>query len=496
MGSWINCIQIHDGSEKLIICNVYRSPSSSVSVFCDNILELADKLVDIEQISSYILDILNEIAPMKRKLIKFNWKNKPWINEQVINTMKQRDNAFKIARISQSSIDLNNYKILRNKVVHELRENKKKYYEYHIDNNKRKPQKMWKTLKDLIGDKKRNYSEICEIKFGSEAIADEQLITNKMNEYFISSIENIVSEIDNQNSNYKNGNNEILCKWEVFEDVDYDIIDKVINGLDCRKGSKNEINARLVKLIWKTKSDIILYMIKSSLKFGIVPHDWKISTIIPIQKVAGSVRVEDLRPINTLPLYEQILEHIVKIQLSKFIDDNNIINPEQSGFRRNHSCETALQHSIINWRKDLDKGLFIGVVFVDFARAFETINRDILIQILYESGIDGVLGTDCKLFADDMRLAVSCNNINMIENKLNNSLGLLSEWLSQHQLKINVKKTVYMIIHDQRLKDVRNKCKLFINGSELKYVRETKYLGIMIDDNLNFSSNAVYGMKS
>lgn len=54
------------------------------------------------------------------------------------------------------------------------------------------------------------------------------------------------------------------------------------------------------------------------------------------------------------------------------------------------------------------------------------------------------------------------------------------------------KKTVYMVLHDQRIKNIRNKCKLMVNNHELKYVIETKYLGVIIDDNLTFNQNADY----
>ncbi|CAD6206468.1 GSCOCG00012692001-RA-CDS, partial [Cotesia congregata] len=43
-------IQIHNEDEKLFICNLYRSPSSSVNNFCDVILELADNLIDLGKI--------------------------------------------------------------------------------------------------------------------------------------------------------------------------------------------------------------------------------------------------------------------------------------------------------------------------------------------------------------------------------------------------------------------------------------------------------------
>lgn len=199
-------------------------------------------------------------------------------------------------------------------------------------------------------------------------------------------------------------------KWELFDEIDINMLNKIISSFDNKKGSKNDVNVKILNLIWNSKCDIILYMIKNSLKLGHVPSEWKISKITPIQKVIGSNKIEDRRPINTLPVYEQVLEEVVKIQLIKFIDDNRIINPEQSGFRKGHSCETALQHSIMRWRKNLDKGLYTGVVFVDFARAFETINRNKLLNILHNIGIQGTVLKWLKSYLSERKQRVKFQN--------------------------------------------------------------------------------------
>lgn len=104
-------------------------------------------------------------------------------------------------------------------------------------------------------------------------------------------------------------------------------------------------------------------------------------------------------------------------------------------------------------------------------------------------------GMDVKLFADDFMISFDGFSLHVIEKKLSDCLDKLYHWISKNQLKINIKKSVFMIIHDQRIKNIRNNCKLLINGHTLNYVSETKYLGIIIDDNLNFKQNAEYTMK-
>ncbi|XP_057339376.1 uncharacterized protein LOC130676884 [Microplitis mediator] len=369
-GSWINCIQFCNGNEKLVLCNLYRSPSSSINIFCDKILEIAEQIMDtgklimlgdfnidvrrndfyarkltdemsylglkqnietptrltfdsqtiidlvftnfkiksvvmttpkvsdhniiyiqidgmndvdsntivysrdfkhfndevfqtevlnkfdnwqtelcinnnnndcinfnltVERISSSVLDVLDKMAPFKEKIINYKWINKPWIDNKAIEMIKNKDESYRVAMKSKDIAAINNYKLLRNKVVNELRTKKKQYYENNISINKNNPHQI-------------NYDNSCNKT--SEKINEEQSI----------------------------------IKWETFDEVEFNVVDKIINNLDTKKGSKNDVNANILKLVWDVKSDVIIYMINNSLKLGLVPSIWKISTVTPIQK--------------------------------------------------------------------------------------------------------------------------------------------------------------------------------------------------------------------
>jgi hypothetical protein len=64
--------------------------------------------------------------------------------------------------------------------------------------------------------------------------------------------------------------------------------------------------------------------------------------VIPIQKVSKTMKSDEFRPINMLPVYEKAMESVVKDQLSAFIDENNILIEQQSGFWKSHACSAAL----------------------------------------------------------------------------------------------------------------------------------------------------------
>lgn len=69
------------------------------------------------------------------------------------------------------------------------------------------------------------------------------------------------------------------------------------------------------------------------------------------------------------------------MQIDRYCEHNIIIEC-QSGFRNSYSCETALQSVISEWKRAISADKKIGVVFLDYHRAFETIDKKVLIAKL------------------------------------------------------------------------------------------------------------------
>jgi len=87
------------------------------------------------------------------------------------------------------------------------------------------------------------------------------------------------------------------------------------------------------------------------------------------------------RPINVLPIFEKVLELVVKEQLEMYLETNGIITKHQSGFRKYYSCETAIQTVIDEWKLIVSEGKMVRIIFMDIKRAFKTIDRERLLKI-------------------------------------------------------------------------------------------------------------------
>ncbi|CAB4041085.1 Hypothetical predicted protein [Paramuricea clavata] len=149
----------------------------------------------------------------------------------------------------------------------------------------------------------------------------------------------------------------------------------------------DKISTKLIKQAGDTITESLLEVFNISLRTGIFPDDWKFAKVTPIYKAENKTLCENYRPISVISNIAKIFEKLVCRQLNTFLDNNNIIVKNQSGFRRNHSTETSLLQSTEMWLKSMDQGQINGLIFLDLKKAFDTIDHQILLSKLQAYGI-------------------------------------------------------------------------------------------------------------
>ena len=95
------------------------------------------------------------------------------------------------------------------------------------------------------------------------------------------------------------------------------------------------------------------------------------------------------------------------------------------------------------------------------------------------------------LFADDTSVFIEGTHFDYICEVLNNELEKVNIWLNANKLTINVKKTHYMMFHRTRIKHGHN-ITMYINKNPIERKSSTKFLGIIIDNKLNWSVHITY----
>ena len=104
------------------------------------------------------------------------------------------------------------------------------------------------------------------------------------------------------------------------------------------------------------------------------------ASVTPIFKSGSKTSVTNYRPISILPTISKVAEKWVAKNLVKHLDNGPApLHPMQFGYRAHHSTEMANNVLIEKIKHLLDRNKCVGAVFLDLSRAFDTVNRDILL---------------------------------------------------------------------------------------------------------------------
>ena len=114
---------------------------------------------------------------------------------------------------------------------------------------------------------------------------------------------------------------------------------------------------------------ILTRLFNWSLEASTFPSIWKCFKVTALFKGGDRTDCNNYRPITVIPTISKILERAVHQQLYEFLSANELLTPNQFGFRPKLSTVTALAHFTDNILRSLEKGGFTGAVFLDLSKA-------------------------------------------------------------------------------------------------------------------------------
>ena len=142
---------------------------------------------------------------------------------------------------------------------------------------------------------------------------------------------------------------------------------------------------------------------KNCIQYGIFPNLCKTSNIVPIHRKGDKQCMVNYCPVLLLSIYGKIFERLIFNPVFEFLEENNLLSPNQSGFRPNGSCENQLMsigHSIY---ADFDQSpsLEVRTNFLDISNAFDKVCYEGLLYKLETVGISGNLHKLFQSFLSD-----------------------------------------------------------------------------------------------
>ncbi|CAK1585439.1 unnamed protein product [Parnassius mnemosyne] len=159
-------------------------------------------------------------------------------------------------------------------------------------------------------------------------------------------------------------------------------VKKNITAVTSNAIGNDNVSRNMILPLLDLLTPIITKIFNNSINTGTFPTLWKDAQIIPLPKKSNPKSFCDYRPISILPFLSKILERLVQQQLNLFLNQNNLLNTFQSGFRPGHSTVTALVKITDDIRAGMENRQVTILTLLDFSNAFNTVDFDILLAVL------------------------------------------------------------------------------------------------------------------
>ena len=180
---------------------------------------------------------------------------------------------------------------------------------------------------------------------------------------------------------------EKLVNSMFMEPVKEDEVTTIISNLKNSAPGHNEITAGTLKGVLAAINDSLVYILNLSLSQGLFPDELKIANVVPIYKADDSMQFNNYRPVSLLCILSKVFEGVMYTRLSSFLESRKILFDKQFGFRKQHSTYMTLLILMDKLIKSIERGNYVIGVFLDFSKAFDTVNHSILLDKLYHYGI-------------------------------------------------------------------------------------------------------------
>ena len=460
-------------------------------------------------------------------------RGKPWMTRSLLRTIRKSHRAYKTSRQYPTEQNISNLDIMKKKVRSEVNKAKTNFIESHV------------TREMLDGNTKPLFNFISKSRGQSNHIG---CLENTPPEHIADTFADFFSTVFNDSTHpipefaLENPPSNDMPRITITEAG----VDKLIKNLDVRKSNGPDgISSYCLREFSSNVPEFLqclTLIMQSSLDKGSVPDDWRLASVVPIFKKGRRDLPHNYRPISLTSITSKMTEHILVSSMWQHIDNCNIINNIQHGFRKRYSTTTQLLDVIHHATKALADRQAYHLISFDFAKAFDKVPHHLLVHKIkaykfdervirwielwlqkrtsrvevnntrshafeITSGVPqgSVLGpllfllfindmpncvknSMCRLYADDTLLGMDIKECG--ESELQQNVTALYEWSVKWGMTFNAAKCVHM-----ELGKDQPSFTLYMNGSAIPQSNSLKYLGVYIQNDLKWHSHTLEVIK-
>ena len=417
--------------------------------------------------------------------------------------MRCRDTAKRKAIKTKNAQEWANYRKLQNRINNKVKTTKASYYHNSFIQSEGNARRTWKTINNLMS-RRQGDQIVKDVKVNDISICNSNEISNAFNEHFSTIGPRLDREMPltpDEESIYLKNITENYNKFCFRPTTTSDVFTHLNKLSKTKATGLDNISARLIRECADIISGPLCDLFNKSLMSSIFPDDWKCARVTPLFKQCEPFDLNNYRPISVMFVVAKVFERIVYDQLYNFLNSEEIISKQQSGFRSLHSTVTALLEATDSWAFNIDRGYVNAVVFLDLKTAFDTVDHEILLTKMNRCGIQSktldwfksyltnrtqrcsvngclsdfttlkcgvpqgtILGPllfliyindlpDClsfstpRMYADDTHITYAGSDLPLIRSSLSHDLEKLSKWLVSNRLTLNATKTEFFAVY-------------------------------------------------
>ena len=490
------------------------------------------KTVDImlQLFTDTLLHCISKHLKLKHRYVKSR-QLPAWFDQDIQESIRKRD------LLKQSNCHAE-YRRARNYTTNLIKRKKSNYLDNIVKNsNNRQTKKLW----DIIRNKEAQsttISSIADPTSPQQLNSSPQQIANTLNNHF-TDISKLLIDSDRTDQNGTPTTYQSTATMDCIPLITVHDVILLLNGISPTKATGHDLlSPRILKISTPFIALPITEIINRSISEGIFPSLWKTAIVTPIHKSGPTTDPSNYRPISVLPVLSKIFEKHVLKHLITHLESNKLINLNQSGFRKNHSCITALHKTISDWLDKLKEHKPTLIIFLDFCKAFDMVDHQILLNKLLAKGISGnfhsliksylsartqmvkigpatsnprqvhsgvpqgsILGPTLFLifiddllnlklnmkmhaYADDTTFYLSDENTKTLQIKAQHDLDIIESWCRNNKMLINTKKSHYLLCST-----TQSTVQLKVRDENLVRKQSSKLLGLSINDKLTWSDH-------